>query len=295
MSNLTETTVVTAYYPLSISKHSVANYRSWIQNFCKIPCTMIIFTTEELALEIYQWRKPHVEKTKVFVRPFDSYAMTCPSMMDFWRKQWQIDPEKHIHSPELYAVWALKQEWVRIVVNKNPFQSRWFVWCDMGIQRFHVLDSYYESFPSEVGRLCEAGRMAFLEVDKIPDQYILDWVEKKPMVWPVPAVTLGGGCIAGDAETWEEFGQAYKDMLKEFAIRGWFAGKDQIVFFTILMERKMKKPFRLFHAGKFSTEGVHQRIPGLEWMCFPVMLGGSMPAPLDMRFEEEPERKELVI
>jgi len=70
-------------------------------------------------------------------------------------------------------------------------------------------------------------------------------------------------------------------MLKEFAIRGWFAGKDTNVLFAILMEKKMSKPFRLFHAGTFGDP----IIPGIEWLCFPVMLGGNMDAELDMRFE----------
>ena len=97
---------------------------------------------------------------------------------------------------------------------------------------------------------------------------------------PVPSVTLGGGCIMGDALAWTEFGEAYKDMLKEFALRGWFAGKDQIVYFTILMERKAS--FRLFHAAKFGGDKAPE---GIEWMSFPPILGGTVDAAVDMRFE----------
>ena len=283
---LSETTIITSFYPLTKSKYDIGKYRAWIQNFCKIPSAVVIFTDEVYALEIYQWRKEFLELTQIIVKPFDSFAMTCPSMMSLWMDQWQIDPEKHIHSPELYAIWALKQELVRIVLNTNRFQSRWFVWCDIGIQRYSGLQNYYMSFPSEVPRLCQAGRMTFLEVDTIPDSYVNDWKENKEMVYPVPSVTLGGGCIAGDADAWLEFGEAYKTMLKDFVLRKWFAGKDQIVFFAILMERKTK-PFRLFHATPFSLNG--QAIPGIEWMSFPPMLGGSIDAPLDTRFEPDSE------
>jgi hypothetical protein len=280
---ISETTVVTAFYPLKKSKHDIGKYRAWIQNFCKIPCTMVIFTTEVYALEMYQWRKEYLDQTKIIVRPFDTFAMSCPSMMAFWEKQWEKDPEKDIHSPELYAVWAMKQELVRIIVNMNPFQSMWFVWCDMGIQRYSAMQQFYNTFPSDVGSLCKPGRMTFLEINKIPDTYFNDWKESKPMMYPVPGVTLGGGCIAGDADAWKEFGDAYISMLQEFAVRDWFAGKDQIVFFTILMERKTK-PFRLFHAKKFGVNNT--LIPGIDWMSFPVMLGGQIDAPLDIRFEE---------
>lgn len=273
------TTIISAYYPLKSSRHSIGNYRAWIQNFCKIPSSMIIFTTEEYALEIYQWRRELLDKTHVIVKAFNTFAMTCTSMMRFWEKQIMLDPKKA--SSELYAMWALKQEMVRIVVNQNRFQSKWFVWCDIGIQRYSKLDEFYISFPSDVTRLCVPGRMSFLEIDKIPQKILDDWDESKPADYPFPDIAIGSGCIVGDAEAWNEFGEVYKDMLKEFAMRGWFAGKETNVFFAILMEKKMSKPFRLFHAGTFGDP----IIPGIEWMCFPVMLGGNMDAELDVRFE----------
>lgn len=273
------TTIISAFYPLKSSRHSIGNYRAWIQNFCKIPSSMVIFTTEEYALEIYQWRRELLDKTHVIVKAFNTFAMTCASMMRFWEKQIMLDPKKE--SSELYAMWALKQEMVRIVANQNRFQSKWFVWCDIGIQRYSKLHEFYISFPLDVTRLCVPGRMSFLEVDKIPQKILDDWDESKPADYPFPDIAIGSGCIVGDAEAWNEFGEVYKEMLKEFAMRGWFAGKETNVFFAILMEKKMSKPFRLFHAGTFGDP----IIPGIEWMCFPVMLGGNMDAELDVRFE----------
>jgi hypothetical protein len=273
------TTIVTAFYPLKSSPHSIGNYRAWIQNFCKIPSSIVIFTTEQYALEIYQWRRTLIDKTHIIVKSFDTFAMTCPSMMRFWEKQEALDPEKG--KAELYAMWSLKQEMVRIVINQNRFQSKWFIWCDIGIQRYSRLREFYTSFPSDTERLCVPGRMAFLEVDKIQQKILDDWDESKPADYPFPDIAIGSGCIVGDLESWTEFGEAYKDMLKEFAIREWFAGKETKIFFAILMEKKMSKPFRLFHAGTFGDPV----IPGIEWLCFPVMLGGNMDAEVDMRFE----------
>lgn len=271
------TTVVSAFYPLKHSSHSIGNYRAWIQNFCKIPFSLIIFTTEQYALEIYQWRRELLEKTHIIVRTFDSFAMTCQSMMAFWKNQEFLDPNQG--SCELYAMWSLKQEMVRIAINQNRFQSKWFAWCDIGIHRYFRLHEFYGSFPSDIERICAPGRMNFLEVDKIPQKILDDWDEDKPIEYPIPEISLGSGCIVGDADTWKIFGEEYKDMLKEFALRGWFAGKETSIFFAILMEKKMW--FRLFHSGTFGDP----IIPGIEWMCFPVMLGGNMDAEIDMRFE----------
>ena len=121
---------------------------------------MIIFTSEVFALEIYQWRKDFLHQTKIIVRQFDSFAMTCPSMMSFWEKQVTLDPEQG-NSSELYAMWALKQELTRIAIVLNTFQSKWFVWCDIGIQRYSKLQELYTKFPSEISFLCKPGRMAF--------------------------------------------------------------------------------------------------------------------------------------
>ena len=275
-----DTTIVSAFYPLPNSKHDTGKFRAWIQNFCKIPCAMIIFTTEVYALEIMQWRRAFLDTTHVIVRPFDSFAMSCPSMMNFWKAQAQALTQEQ-SSPEFYALCAMKQEFVRVAIHMNKFRSKWFVWCDIGIQRYTRLHDFYSSFPSDVERLCFPGRMAFLEVDKISQKILDDWDESKPTEYPFPDISIGSGCIVGDADTWQEFGEVYKDMLKEFAIRGWFAGKETRVFFAILMEKKMSKPFRLFHAGTFGDP----IIPGIEWLCFPVMLGGNMDAELDMRFE----------
>jgi hypothetical protein len=198
---------------------------------------MVIFTTEIYALEIYQWRREMLTSTQIIVRPFDSFAMTCPSMMNFWDKQIGED-QYSIENSELYAVWAMKQECVRIVIHSNRFQSKWFTWCDIGIQRYSHLQKYYMTFPCDIDRLCVPGRMTFLEINKIPDSYVLDWVEGKPVNYPFPKVLLGGGCIVGDAEAWTEFGEQYKEMLKEFALRGWFAGKETDIYFAMLMEKR---------------------------------------------------------
>lgn len=282
--SLSDTTVITAYYPLKKAKHSVGKYRAWIQNFCKIPCTVVIFTTEVYALEIYQWRRLYLDRTQVIVRPFDRFGMTCISMMAIWDKQIELDPDKEHNSPELYAIWALKQEFVRAAIAANKYQSKWFIWCDIGIHRYSRLQPFYREFPDvvTVEKFCEAGRLSFLEIEPIPESFVNDWKEEKPMMYPMPKMALGGGCIAGDAEAWQEFGDAYKEMLQAFIKRGWFCGNDRDVYFAILMEKKTK-PFRLFHATKFGDVPPN----GIEWMSFPPMLGGVVDAALDTRFEKD--------
>jgi hypothetical protein len=274
-----DVTVVTAYYPLGKAKHSGAAYMQWIQNFCRIPCSLVVFTDEETAGAIRGCRAGSAN-TVVVTRPFSSYRMTAPEMMAIWQRNHAIDPERKIHSPELYAAWAIKQEVVRYAIDMNPFQSDWFVWCDIGIQRQPALERFYTAFPSKVPNMCPPGRMSFLEVSPIPDTFARAWARKAPCPQPVPPTMLGGGCIVGDRAAWADFGVAYEAMVLAMDGRGEFVGKDQIVFFRMLIDRKTAKPYRLFSAQKFAT------VPHIEWMSFPVILGGLAPANIDCRFEE---------
>jgi len=79
-------------------------------------------------------------------------------------------------------------------------------------------------------------------------------------------------------------------MLKEFALRGWFAGKETDIYFAMMMEKKVN-PYRLFYARTFGD----LEIPGIEWMSFPVMLGGNLDAELDTRFEDHLENDSAYI
>jgi hypothetical protein len=280
-------TIVTAFYPLEKSKHGVRKYLEWIRNFCQIQKPIVIFTDSRMAPLLERLRRESADKTRIITKEFDTYDMTAPDRMAFWRQQTALDPEAAIHSPELYAVWALKQECVALAIAENPFGHDWFVWCDIGIQRVTDLQPLYESFPDKVTSLCAPGRIHFLEVSRIPDVYVARRGQS-PMLYPPPATTLGGGCIAGDRVAWATFSASYIAMLDRFRERGWFAGKDQIVFFAMLAERSM--PFRLFHAVPIGTPPF---VPHIHWMSFPVILGGQAPALVDARFEEAPDSTAL--
>lgn len=270
-------TVVSAFYPLGKSKHGVANYHTWLRNFCAIPCNLVVATDEASAPLIREARGGH--PTEIIVRPFDAWQMTSPTMMEMWRRHHALDPERHIHSPELYAVWALKQEVVMEAIRRSAFGSQYFIWCDIGIQRVAAMQDWYMTFPDirVCEMICAPGQMAFLEVRPIPESLVRCWQQSLPLSSGLPSVSLGGGCIAGDVAAWTDFSSAYVRMVAEFDAAGRFAGKDQLVFVYMLLTRAIAKPYRLIAATGFGNGGD-------PWMCFPVILGGKAPARLDGRF-----------
>lgn len=50
-------------------------------------------------------------------------------------KQWFLDAEKDIHSPELYAVWNLKHYLLTKISLLNPYKSKFFIYTDSGAWR----------------------------------------------------------------------------------------------------------------------------------------------------------------
>lgn len=81
---LFETTVVTAYYPMS-NKGLES-----IKRFCKVPCALILFTNETCALELHQWRRDFLDRTQIIVRPaLETYdlmwaAVDCNRFQSKW-------------------------------------------------------------------------------------------------------------------------------------------------------------------------------------------------------------------
>lgn len=215
--------------------------------------------------------------TRVIRKEFDTYTLTSPTWMERWHNEQSCDPEAVIHSPELYAIWAIKQECVSLAIAENPFNHDWFVWCDIGIQRHTDKQHLYMTFTDAIPEVCVPDTIHFLEVVPIPDQFTHRWGQT-PMIWPPPSITLGGGCIVGNRAAWETFSREYVSMLDKFRARKWFSGKVQIVFFAMLMEKVM--PFRLFHATRTTaTKEICDH-----WMSFPIILGGQASAVIDTRF-----------
>jgi len=270
-------TVVSVFYPLGKSKHGVARYHEWLRLFCAIPCNLVVFTDEASSALIREARGER--PTQLIIRPFDSWQMTSPAMMEMWRRHHSRDPEYRIHSPELYAVWALKQECVMDAIRMDPFHSEYFVWCDIGIQRNPSMQQWYNSFPNAhiCERLCSKGQMAFLEVDPIPDVFVEAWKQHKPLPESIPKVTLGGGCIVGNKAAWSEFSEGYVRTVHEFDQKNMFAGKDQIVYVYMLLMHVLAQPYILPAAVGFGDGGDR-------WMSFPVILAGRAHLLIDGRF-----------
>lgn len=190
--------VVTAYYPIAKCKHSQDQYFKWIDIFFKsVNCDIICFCPSEVADKLNSLK---THRTTLITRDFNSFDMMSDSQMNVWKEFNKIDPENRYHSPELYAVWATKQEFVRTAI--NLVNRDVYIWCDIGCFRT-LRNGSFQNIKK------------FIVPNKITCLSILD--------------TIGGGVLAGDKSAWINFSNQYLSELSRNP-----HGKDQVIYKRIL-------------------------------------------------------------
>jgi Bacterial protein of unknown function (HtrL_YibB) len=277
------TTVVSAYYPMR-SKRAHSVYAEYMKNFLSIhTIPLIVFTDNETATFVEGMRDPKRDKLiSVVRREFATWKLSNEDAMEhLWRVAHGLDAEKNVHSPELYAMWANKAAFVLEGIRMNPHSSQYFVWCDIGIMRNREQIIHYAQFPHYTPAVAAPDRMHLLEVAMIAEPFYRHWKNHSQAVpKPWPYIALGGGVLFGDKNAWIDFEAAYDATIREIKRRGLFYGKDQDVFFVMLIERRVKNPFRLMLTpASNESKGIDP------WMVMPAYLSGSVPARFDTRFE----------
>lgn len=100
--------LVSAFFPLSHSKHSMKDYQYWLSKFLQpITTPMYFFTTPDMEPMVRELRGdlPITINTS-YTSPFDIPPLS--GMQEKYEEMWHWDRERRRHSPDLYAVWAGK-------------------------------------------------------------------------------------------------------------------------------------------------------------------------------------------
>jgi len=225
-------TLVTCYYPVKTGKHSEDAYMSWIKNFMKLNSPVVVFTTQDYEKKIKTLREDrpiHIE-----IIDFEELYM-WKKYSTQWIKNYDIDPEKHIHSPALYAVWAQKAVFIKDAITLNPFKSTHFFWCDIGAFRIEADMPLYKTFPMtsyfQQEKILFGSVFPLTQDDKTmrSDGIIGDFLD------PTKCRIIGG-LWGGDIKGCFSWVTAYEKMLNKYFDVGRFAGKDQSVMMSTWLE-----------------------------------------------------------
>lgn len=124
--------LVSAFYPLSTSKHSMADYTKWLSNFLKpITTPIYFFTTPEMEPIIRQLRgNLPITINSTYPTAFDTPPLL--GMREKYQEMYKMDRERAHHTPELYSIWAAKSFFLNEGMKNTKGAYEYAFWNDAG-------------------------------------------------------------------------------------------------------------------------------------------------------------------
>jgi hypothetical protein len=232
-------TIITCYYKFP-SKHRYESYDQWMSNFLTtVETPMVIYTDDQSIQKITQlceWRK---NNTIIVNKPLLSTFCAQQQYLDYWNKDWQRDPEKRIHNPNLYIIWNEKSNFVKEAIQQNYFKTDYFCWCDIGCFRTSNQVSKYRNFP-DILKLTSNDKIHLLNIGAFEsDEY--QYVEKiKKGTSPMKNIFLlkhriGGTIFLGHVNAWAKWIPLFYSTMELFMKHNTFTGKDQDIMAMIVL------------------------------------------------------------
>ena len=238
-------TLVTAFYPIR-SKFPAQQYLDWARNFLSLETSVILFTEEHLA-ETFQALRPSNLPLHIITSPFQELETWSGDYPEKWCHQHTLNPEGHIQgrssghvaqqSPELYALWAQKPYFVEHAIHLNPFCTDYFFWCDIGAFREPVQVEIRQRFPET--KWLSPHRILLQAMASIPvheKAHQADGIRGPSITSDWNEVRLVGGLWGGGKKACLSWKQAYHQMLQRYLSSGRYAGNDQMVMLSTLLE-----------------------------------------------------------
>ena len=244
-----ETTIVTAYFPLTKAKHSQAEYLSWLENllsFSRSP--MIIFTSADFRPVLHRLRR-NGSLPSFFIVDYQSPLEMPPiqPLVSTFRRQHSIDPERARHSVELYAVWCAKAFMLHRSTELNPFRSKFFLYVDAGA--FRSSNYRFENWPdrSIISKVLGDQRLLLGMVGPLPRRYCpLNYSTNEG---PIKIKLIEGGFMAGSISAVRWWASVFYATVDDYRSRDFFIGKDQSIMNAIALSNpdrvKVLLPFRV--------------------------------------------------
>jgi glycosyltransferase involved in cell wall biosynthesis len=236
-------TIVTCFYSVK-SKFSKSTYLEWISNFLQLEANIIIFMdndTDILDL-IKKYRTNGLDK-KTYIINEKLETWETYKYYDYWKYCHSVDIEKERHSPELYMVWNEKTYFINRAINKNPFNSDWFFWTDIGSCRdkniikniksyFNPNNLFKNSLVSDKILLSFIEPLSKTDYELNKDNIPIIYNNLSELSSCKPVVKVQGGFFGGHLDSWKKWTTQFTETLNNFIKTKTFGGNDQYIMTT---------------------------------------------------------------
>ena len=234
-------TIVTAYYEFP-SKHSVAEYRAWFENFSFLnpKCPLVVYSTGPALQWIRALCSKRTERTRIIDLPMEEFEL-YPHLPEL-QKQTALDPEQEVHTSLCYLIWNEKPHFVRRAIQADLFHTRYYCWMDCGIARDARLSTLMmDVFNPQALRYLEnrvRDRIAFLAIDKSNldrfrsrDTFQISRINHAPHTLDA----IGGTVFFGLKSSCEWFALQHLNLFRAYLQQNRFVGKDQNIYANLVV------------------------------------------------------------
>ena len=214
---MSQYTIVTAFY-LMKSKFHPEKYKQWISNFIKLNMNCVLFTNEHTKKWMQTWM--NMEKVHVELLEMEDFITSKYN----WEEQYKMDDEKY-HTRELYRIWHEKINFLKLASEKNPYQTEWFLWCDMGSLRQPIFDS--EDFSkSDTLSLLDSNKAYFFRIHNFNyhNPYFLKNLNKYLGISNCDMNVIQGGFILTNISICKNLHDEYYNLLQNLYDKELFEG-----------------------------------------------------------------------
>ena len=221
-----DVTVVSLYYKLNKSKHSHTAYLEWQKNFLQsVSSPLVIFTDKYSIEELLKERKYpttlYITDSIWTVLDQIGQERNRDYVKNYQNVQHGLDREKHLHNPNLYALWNLKSYITHKIAKDNVYKSSMFIYTDAGAWRQGKIQNWPDQeFALKIKKQLD-DKMLFgqlkneenaLKNKNYPD---IDLIE--------------GTFFAGSEKALSNFKSEFWNMHDTLLDKGKFIGKDQVL------------------------------------------------------------------
>jgi|SaaInlV_100m_DNA_6_1039743.scaffolds.fasta_scaffold07677_2 hypothetical protein len=220
-------TIVTCYYKLNNSKHSISDYDKWIKNLLlHLNNNVIVFTSKvdkNYLLDILE--QNNNIQYRIITNELNEFDLV-KQYPHIWEDQEQKDPnQKCGRKKGCYILWNSKLKLLKEAIELNPFQTDKFIWNDIGNVRDERILPLLKDYPNE----------KHISLDKI-DIVLLKAFSNAKQLFFQEEVHFSGSMFGGHKDTILKLHDKYYACFQNYIDNGLFIGCDQQLISSVCLQ-----------------------------------------------------------